>query len=353
MSHGIRGLPSKKIFFLIVACLVGVGTVGFAVYATKKSDSGPLANDNDSKNSPKIESVENNLKQNSGEDDDNDGLLNWEESLWGTDPKKPDSDGDGTKDGEEARQNRNPAKAGPDDKLTATSFGAIGADSSGSTGANAGAEVELENTETAKISRELFENYLEAKRAGLPIDAETTNKIVNQAILEKSDSADAKQYTLADIKILANSTSSTNADFKKYGNDLGQALSIGASKSSVSEIQILQSAMVNENPGEIAKIDPIINSYSTMLNKLALISVPRELVSQHLDLLNGISRMLVDIKSFRQMFEDPMIGLVGVNNYYQDVELLGSAVENIKSFFDNKGIIFVKGEYGYIFTQTI
>lgn len=46
-------------------------------------------------------------------DRDNDGLKDWEESIFKTDPDKPDTDGDGTIDGEEITQNRDPLVAGP------------------------------------------------------------------------------------------------------------------------------------------------------------------------------------------------------------------------------------------------
>lgn len=50
-------------------------------------------------------------------DPDHDGLKNWEEALWKTDPNNPDTDGDGTPDGQEIKEGRNPLKPGPDDKL--------------------------------------------------------------------------------------------------------------------------------------------------------------------------------------------------------------------------------------------
>lgn len=50
-------------------------------------------------------------------DDDVDQLSNADEALWGTDPKNPDSDGDGYFDGEEVRANYNPTIASPNDKL--------------------------------------------------------------------------------------------------------------------------------------------------------------------------------------------------------------------------------------------
>ncbi len=50
-------------------------------------------------------------------DSDGDGLADWEEELWETDPQKSDTDGDGTSDGEEIKARRDPRRAGPNDQL--------------------------------------------------------------------------------------------------------------------------------------------------------------------------------------------------------------------------------------------
>ena len=50
-------------------------------------------------------------------DIDNDGLFDYEEPLYGTDPLNKDTDGDGFLDGEEISSNRNPLIKGPNDEL--------------------------------------------------------------------------------------------------------------------------------------------------------------------------------------------------------------------------------------------
>lgn len=50
-------------------------------------------------------------------DTDGDGLKDWEEKIYGTNPEKTDTDGDGTPDGEEIKTSRNPLRPGPDDAL--------------------------------------------------------------------------------------------------------------------------------------------------------------------------------------------------------------------------------------------
>lgn len=51
-------------------------------------------------------------------DSDNDGLRDWEEELYHTDPLNPDTDGDGYLDGEEVNSGHNPLVKAPGDKLS-------------------------------------------------------------------------------------------------------------------------------------------------------------------------------------------------------------------------------------------
>lgn len=52
-------------------------------------------------------------------DDDDDGLINADEAIWGTNPNNPDTDGDGFRDGDEVSSNHNPTIPSPNDTLPA------------------------------------------------------------------------------------------------------------------------------------------------------------------------------------------------------------------------------------------
>lgn len=58
-----------------------------------------------------------NMSFDADSDWDNDGLNNREESFWGTDPNKSDTDGDGYLDGEEVASTHDPLISAPDDFL--------------------------------------------------------------------------------------------------------------------------------------------------------------------------------------------------------------------------------------------
>ncbi|MCR4311641.1 MAG: hypothetical protein NUV54_03715, partial [Candidatus Taylorbacteria bacterium] len=99
-------LPSKKILQLaLVLGIIGLFTY-FFVYKTKKEVYTAPLTVQKSEESPLL-----------AKDSDSDGLKDWEEQLWKTDPLNPDTDGDGTPDGAEIKSGRNPLVAGPNDKL--------------------------------------------------------------------------------------------------------------------------------------------------------------------------------------------------------------------------------------------
>jgi len=56
------------------------------------------------------------IVESQAKDTDNDGLKDWEENLYKTDPLNPDTDGDGFIDGEEIDSGHNPLVKGPGDK---------------------------------------------------------------------------------------------------------------------------------------------------------------------------------------------------------------------------------------------
>lgn len=99
---------SKKIntIVVILILLIGVCIGGYLVLQSKfsKADS--------------LEQLALDLnKQDIINDHDHDGLADWEEELYGTDPNNPDTDGDGYLDGEEVASGYNPAKKAPNDKF--------------------------------------------------------------------------------------------------------------------------------------------------------------------------------------------------------------------------------------------
>src|SRR3989338_5773509 len=105
-------LPNKKILFLLVfILLIFAGWFYFSDYKNKQ-----IQYIAEQEKSPLAVVLEQTSQLDA--DSDADGLKDWEELLWKTDPNKEDTDGDGINDNEEITLNRNPLKAGPNDKIS-------------------------------------------------------------------------------------------------------------------------------------------------------------------------------------------------------------------------------------------
>ena len=81
---------------VVAATFFGVALISFALWKTFFTHVSPLDEEITAVNSKNILESEVYLK-----DSDNDGVYDWEEALFGTDPHNPDTDGDGISDSEE------------------------------------------------------------------------------------------------------------------------------------------------------------------------------------------------------------------------------------------------------------
>ena len=99
---------SKKlnIIVVILVLLIGISIGGYLVLESRSSQANLLEQ--------MAKEMEN---QKIIDDLDFDGLSGWEETIYGTDPENPDTDGDGYLDGEEVIAGYDPTKKAPNDKL--------------------------------------------------------------------------------------------------------------------------------------------------------------------------------------------------------------------------------------------
>ena len=102
----------QSLFFVITLALLTVGFLAYMVSGAKKVLPLPtqrelLKTNNTAATSTLI-----------SPDTDRDGLLDWEETLWKTDPTQADTDKDGTSDSQEVAERRDPTKPAPGDALS-------------------------------------------------------------------------------------------------------------------------------------------------------------------------------------------------------------------------------------------
>ncbi len=276
------------------------------------------------------------------QDSDNDGLKDWEESLWGTDLYNEDTDKDGMKDGEEVDINRNPLKAGPDDEL--------GEDILVKSKKTRAQYEDLNETE--KFSQEFFKEYLSLKNSGISFDDASAQEFLLSSTLGKIQiDGGSKIYTSDDINIINDNSKEA---IRVYGNTIGATiLRYSAKEKKENEMLILRRALETNNQDELKKLDLIIVIYRNILNDSLKISTPQNMTNIHLGLINSFSQIASSIEGMRRVFTDPLMTLNKIGTYQEDVNGLFIALQDINKYFQVNNIVFSSNEDGYIFANIL
>jgi len=275
------------------------------------------------------------------QDSDNDGLADWEEVLWKTDPHNPDTDGDGTQDGAETIAKRDPTIPGPDDTLRSADELSLQLDHS----SQGGQESQTPGEQT--ISN-ILNDYLAAQQSGTLTD-ERKKEIANSALeaLQKQ-LPKPKEYVLDDITI---STDTTPDALKRYGNMLGEMFTVFSAKYPQNEFAIIKNIATTKNMSQVPLIVQKKVGFGDLVQNLLAMSVPRSVAEIHLAFINGFSGIYTAMDNMSKIASDPVRsaqGLKEYQNYSQKILLAGS---DLAKQFKIASVTFANDEYGHFFLQ--
>lgn len=238
--------------------------------------------------------------QNTKSDSDNDGLPDWQEAIYKSDPQNPDSDGDGYYDGEEIASGHDPIKNGSNDILTKTSRVAE----------NLTEQVVKKFTQ--KVTEEKEKLTKTGQNGGMaslkPFDV---NKIAEDTAASLSKTLDyLPKISLWDLNI---STDKSAKAVKNYA---------------VSAIKIISRnfAIVNSLPAEetikkaietddFSQINIWISSYEKIFSDLKTLEVPSLILASHQEALTTISGLTQSLNNIKQSKNDPINQLSEVKKY--------------------------------------
>lgn len=251
-------------------------------------------------------------------DSDGDGLLDWEETLLGTNPNKPDTDGDGTNDGDEVHDNRNPLIPGPNDGVSKTATSTLVQSSS----------AKSQGTITDQVARDLFNTVVAQKQSG-SLDKAKEQALVNTLIDSTQKRALSTKYSISDLHLTTESTS-TRVAYK------AQVVSIFAPAKDVQGNELYTVALSIENPKDKEvrkKADDLVVLYKQIVTDLASTPVPPSAVSVHLSFLNAFAAYVSALDSIRTLEVDPVLAAVIIQNY-QGLETNSKvAAQNLAVYF--------------------
>lgn len=304
-------LPSKKFVIITLISFVVLGLVFFFISVKRKNDA--IALKNGGLQDAKGQSVT--IKDIVEKDTDNDSIPDWEELLWGTDPAKADTNGDGLNDNVEiekkkqdlANENNSAKDENPGDDLN----------------------------ETENFSREFFASIVALQQSGNLNNqtlGELANAVKENASLEQNL---PESYSMADIK--TEDTSKEN--IKKYREQIVGVLSTYKDTDIGEELSILDSSLSAEDKTSLEDLYGISLEYKNMADDFAKIIVPASIAQTHLNLINSSKNTGLSIENMIQIYDNSIKGLIGISQYKKESDIFDQSFMELQDYFKNNGII--------------
>lgn len=297
--------PSPKVlaFLIIVVILTTITIVSSKLFKyVQKPDNSEIVN----------LIIKNNLnKELDTKDADGDGLPDWQEEIWGSDKNNPDTDGDGTTDGKEVNESRNPTVAGPDDKILSDR------------------EIALQyvpgetdpNSVTSILSKNLLLRLAQLQQSGQYNDQtseELATGLVDQTFAEVQI---PDKYP---TNIFLTFDSSDKQKLEEYKNKL---------------IDIQKNELLKVDPNK-KDLDPIINGFKNMAFQLSIIGVPKDLLSVHAKITNSYYIAAEALINLKKSDNDPVLGILSIPIYKKVSEEQPILYKQVQNYLESNGIIF-------------
>ncbi|TSC75827.1 MAG: hypothetical protein G01um101433_841 [Parcubacteria group bacterium Gr01-1014_33] len=231
-------------------------------------------------------------------DADNDGLKLWEENIFHTNPNNPDTDGDGTNDGEEIKRGRNPLKPGLDDKLPPTQLKDIKESSA--------VPINL----TADFAERFLKEPISQAIAGeVPAIDQVNIQNYAENLANRSVLSSAPKITKADITIAGLDTQNF---IERYFQEFTIIFNTLKSRG-VNELDIALQSLKSQQYDELEKLDDYVTIYGKTISDLEKLPTPPILESFHLTTLNYVSKFKHSVELIRNTESDPLQAILAIN----------------------------------------
>jgi hypothetical protein len=286
------------------------------------------------------------LKAIATKDSDNDGLTDWEESLYGTDPRVADSFNLGITDGQAVKQGLIVPKSIVNIRVATSSDVSQYIDPSLP-------PAPAEGTLTDVFARNFLSLYLTAKQnAGdEDLSEDDLSNISNQA-LNSLSSAIAAAPDFKSAKDLTVSGSGADA-LRAFAASAEAVLMKNKSNATTSEIIYLQNALLNNDSNAFQYISSIAKVYRDSAVGLSVLPVPKELAQIDLALINAMMRMGEITSDFTRSSTDPLVAMLALQQYPQAAQSLGKVFIDIGGIYSVMGVTLSSGTPGASFVNVI
>ncbi len=249
-------------------------------------------------------------------DTDGDGILDWEEGLWGTDPTKKE-----TTPGILDSVAINKLKTEQEGNTKVTKSGGV-------------ASGKPENlTQTDQFSRELFSTIATLNQNGI-VDQATIDQLGASLAEKIQNPVVRKVFLISEIKTINDNSAQV---FTNYNNALNNLYEKYRMNRTV--FDVLQKFMIDENSvdvGALSELDPIIEKTKKIIDGMVRMNVPQFLSILHLNVVNALERLAENLNDIKLYESDPIVALSGISKYQENAPQLESGLNNLVNAIDQK-----------------
>lgn len=247
-------------------------------------------------------------------DTDEDGISDWQEGLFGTDPTKKDTNDDGVPDNVEIAKMS--GKMPQNGEL------------------NLNIEESNENlTETDQISREIFSTVATLTQTGV-IDQATIDKLA-KSLSNRLENSQGEQFALSDLTILK---TDTTEDVVNYSNALTK-INEKHKAPAESVLTVIDKFIVNEDvvdESALSDIDEIFKYMNAVASDMAKIGIPPSFAQPHLDVLNAMKKVSANMLAIKLYDTDTLLAMNGISQYGTNMVVLESAIDTLEGLIQER-----------------
>lgn len=278
------------------------------------------------------ESTEELLKVYAVKDSDKDGLTDWEEALYGTDPTNAYSVKMGVSDQEAVSQGLIELKF-KSQEIPSTPVDVPGIDAK-------------PDTITDKFARELFAEYLTFKKQNVTATPEDLELLVTTAMESLVNNYTIKDaYSLNDVARVSIDTVS----LEDYATSMSQTIKTIVTPREADPLQRFSDALVRDDKTGYVYVKDVGAVFTRLAAAFIKTPVPTVVASSHLELANAMNALGVMFTDMSFMETDPLRGMVGISQYDGTGFRMAEAFASIGKVFTEQGVSVSESHPGYTF----
>jgi len=175
-------------------------------------------------------------------------------------------------------------------------------------------------TFTGKFALAFFEKILRSKMYGS--FGKSSEEVIQETTEALARETQDVLFTEEDIEIIETQSDEV---IRAYGNHIA-TIALSQKATGDNEALILQDALRYDDPKRLTELEPIAQSYVTMVTQMLQTPVPSSYVKEHLDLLNAYNAVREDVSAMQKIYEDPMYTFIRTKRYQDDVLGMGNAL---------------------------